>query len=150
MVALVEQMALLEDVDFVALRDQWRRVFRGPAPDLPADLMRRAIAWRLQERVSGGLSLGTIRTIASLQARVVKAGGAVVPVSPVLKPGTKLVREWHGRTCIVLVCDDGFAFENRRYRSLTQIAREITGVAWSGPRFFGLVTRGRKDGDAER
>ena len=116
---------------------------------MPADLMRRAIAWRLQERVSGGLSPATLRLISALQTKVAKAGGTVVPISPVLKPGTKLIREWHGRTCIVLVCDDSFAFENRRYRSLTQIAREVTGVAWSGPRFFGLVSRGWKDANAQ-
>jgi len=48
------------------------------------------------------------------------------------------VRQWHGQIYQVQVLEDGFEFEHRQYRSLTQIAREITGAAWSGPRFFGL------------
>ncbi len=56
-----------------------------------------------------------------------------------LKPGTTLVREWHGRTHTVLVlADGGFEHEGRRYASLTRLARAITGARWSGPRFFGL------------
>src|SRR5204862_1884723 len=57
---------------------------------------------------------------------------------PELKPGTRLIREWQGRTYDVLVIDDGFSWQNTRYRSLSAIARKITGTAWSGPLFFGL------------
>lgn len=60
-----------------------------------------------------------------------------------LKIGTRLVREWHGRTCHVTVLEEGFLFEDRRYASLTQIARAVTGANWSGPRFFGLRQRVR-------
>ena len=72
-----------------------------------------------------------------------EAGGAPTPkpAPPRLKPGARLVREWHGRTHSVVVLDDAFEFEGKRYRSLTQIAREITGAHWSGPRFFGLAKR---------
>jgi hypothetical protein len=55
-----------------------------------------------------------------------------------LKPGVTLVREWHGRTHTVLVREDGFEYQDQRCASLTQIARQITGAHWSGPRFFGL------------
>ena len=61
------------------------------------------------------------------------------PIS--LKPGTRLVREWRGVTHTVLVHADGFEWNGKRYRSLTVIAREITGAHWSGPRFFGLRRR---------
>ena len=61
---------------------------------------------------------------------------ATPPIS--LKPGTRLVREWRGVTHTVLVHADGVEWNGRRYRSLTVIAREITGAHWSGPRFFGL------------
>src|SRR5207237_934122 len=57
---------------------------------------------------------------------------------PELKPGTRLVREWQGRTYDVLVLDDGFSWQNTRYRSLSALAGKITGTAWSGPLFFGL------------
>jgi hypothetical protein len=56
----------------------------------------------------------------------------------VLKPGTRLIREWQRRTHDVLVLDDGFSWQGTRYRSLSAIARKITGTAWSGPLFFGL------------
>ena len=59
--------------------------------------------------------------------------------SRTIKPGTRLVREWHGVTHTVLVLDDGVEWQGRRYRSLSLVAREITGARWSGPRFFGLA-----------
>jgi len=61
-----------------------------------------------------------------------------------LKPGTRLVRRWHDKVHTVTVLCEGFEFEERHYSSLTQIARQITGAAWSGPRFFGLKRRGCK------
>jgi hypothetical protein len=125
------------------LREKWRSVFRTVAPDMAPDLMRRAIAWRLQERVHGGLAPSTVKAIAALQASSARDGG--LTTAPVLKPGTRLVREWHGRTFHVLVCDEGYEYQQRRYRSLSQIAREITSAAWSGPRFFGLKSD-KRDG----
>ena len=142
---LDQQLEELRSCSSSALREQWRTAFRSVAPDMAPDLMRRAIAWRLQERVHGGLSPSVMKTIAALQAGLARNGGAQAVASPALKAGTRLVREWHGRTYTVLVCDDGFEFEQRRYRSLSQIAREITGAAWSGPRFFGLKS-GKNNG----
>jgi hypothetical protein len=60
----------------------------------------------------------------------------------VLRPGTRLVREWQGRQVDVLVTEDGFVWEERSYTSLSGIARAVTGAHWSGPRFFGIVRRG--------
>jgi len=136
MARLDDQLEELRNCSSSALRQQWRTIFRSVAPDMPPDLMRRAIAWRLQERVHGGLAPSAMKTILALQASLARDGGGAV--APVLKPGTRLVREWHGRTYHVLVCDEGYEYDQRRYRSLSQIAREITGAAWSGPRFFGL------------
>jgi hypothetical protein len=67
------------------------------------------------------------------------AGRIAAPSAPRIKPGARLIREWHGRTHAVCVTDVGFEFEGATYRSLTKIAREITGTQWSGPRFFGLT-----------
>jgi len=136
MARLDDQLEELRNCSSSALREQWRSVFRTVAPDMVPDLMRRAIAWRLQERVHGGLAPSAMKTITALQSSRAREGG--VTAAPVLKPGTRLVREWHGRTYHVLVCDEGYEHDGRRYRSLSQIAREITGAAWSGPRFFGL------------
>jgi hypothetical protein len=59
-------------------------------------------------------------------------------------PGARLIREWHGRTHIVTITDAGFDYAGDSYRSLTEIAKTITGTHWSGPRFFGLGAAGGK------
>ncbi len=120
------------------LRAAWRAQYRGPAPNLGPDLLRRGIAWRMQERSAGKLSPTTRREIERLIARLnageepAKAGAAK------LKPGTRLIRSWGGTVHQVMVLEDGFEHKGRHYRSLSQIARAITGAHWSGPRFFGL------------
>src|SRR5262249_59794598 len=69
----------------------------------------------------------------------VKASGATrIRAGPELQAGARLVREWQGRTYEVLVLDEGFSWQGRHYRSLSAVARTITGTAWSGPLFFGL------------
>lgn len=71
-----------------------------------------------------------------------KARHAKKPSTPLYKPGTRLVREWQGVTHEITIEDDGFTWNGHRYRSLSHIAREITGTRWSGPRFFGLTREG--------
>ena len=74
----------------------------------------------------------------TLAAEFETRGTIAPPSGPKIKPGSRLVREWHGRTHTVCVTDDGFEFQGKSYRSLTKIALDITGAQWSGPRFFGL------------
>jgi hypothetical protein len=128
------------------LRSRWREVYRSIAPDIGPDLLRRGIAYRLQERGQGSLTSATRREIERQIKRLGKGDEASVR-TPSLKPGTRLVRSWRGRMHQVLVLEDGFEFDGRRYGSLTQIASDITGAHWSGPRFFGLLAklRGRAD-----
>jgi hypothetical protein len=99
------------------------------------------LAQKLQERRYGGLPAVVRRELARIAA-----GDQPTGVRPLtkksIKPGTRLLREWQGRSIQVVVAEDGFLWENRRYRSLSEIAREVTGVRWSGPRFFGLNTNG--------
>lgn len=123
------------------LRARWREVYRSVAPDIGPDLLRRGIAYRLQERGKGGLTVTTRREIERLIKRLGQGEVALGSSVPSLKPGTRLVRSWHDRMHQVLVLEEGFEFEGRRYVSLSQIARDITGAHWSGPRFFGLVKR---------
>jgi hypothetical protein len=99
----------------------------------------RALAYRIQEIAFGGLSKATLRRLASLAAEFESDGRIATPAQPRIKPGARLVREWHGRTHAVVVTEEGFEFEGKLYRSLTGMAREVTGAAWSGPRFFGLA-----------
>lgn len=122
------------------LRAEWRRVVKSPAPAWPEDLLVHGIAWHLQVKATGDLSLSAKRELARLASRPLLARAA--PVADRLRPGTRLVRRWHGVTYAVLVTDDGFTFEGKAFSSLTEIARTITGAGWSGPRFFGLTRRG--------
>ena len=106
------------------------------------DLLIRAIAWRLQEEVCGGLSNSARRQLARHAQELRSSGSISVSSSADLKPGTKLIREWQGRVHEVVIVEDGYVWSGKRYRSLSQIARIITGTRWSGPRFFG--TRGSR------
>jgi hypothetical protein len=136
---LSDRLGVLVRLSLADLRLEWRRLYRAAPPRLSRDLMMRAIAYRLQEIAHGGPSKATQRRLATLTTEF-EAGGRIAPPSgPRVKPGSRLVREWHGRTHTVCVTDDGFEFQGKGYRSLTKIAFDITGAQWSGPRFFGLT-----------
>lgn len=100
--------------------------------------MARGIAYRLQERLHGGLSRAADKQIWAITKRLKRTGSVTDPHAVTLKPGTRLVRSWNGTVHSVLVCETGYEFEGRLYASLSQVARDITGAHWSGPRFFGL------------
>jgi Protein of unknown function (DUF2924) len=137
--ALSDRLAALPTLDLGDLRLEWRRLYRADPPRLSRDVMMRAIAYRLQEIAHGGLSKLTQRRLMTL-AREFETSGTIAPSQgPRIKPGSRLVREWHGRTHVVTVSDLGFEFEGKAYKSLTKIAQDITGAQWSGPRFFGLT-----------
>jgi hypothetical protein len=137
----VEHARLCEMTIF-ELRGEWRRLHRAlPPMRLSRDLLMRGIIYKLQERPLGGLSKSILHKLERLNLDS-GASGARKPALPIsLKAGTRLVREWRGVTHTVLVHADGVEWNGRRYRSLTIVAREITGAHWSGPRFFGLRTR---------
>jgi hypothetical protein len=92
----------------------------------------------MQERAHGGLAPAIKRRLRVLAAEVEANGAGAFAPALLLKPGTRLLREWGGKTHTVIVLDDGFEYDGERHHSLTQIARRITGAHWSGPRFFGL------------
>jgi hypothetical protein len=96
------------------------------------------VAWKIQEQAYGGLGAATKRRLADLAKSMERDGDVTRNRVARLKPGAKLIREWRGETHTVVVLDDGFQWKGSQWRSLSVIAREITGVHWSGPRFFGL------------
>ena len=102
--------------------------------------MIRAVAYRIQERTYGGLKGPLKRKLKAAMAEYEQGEKAKISPSTKLQPGIRLVREWHGQRYDVQVLDNGFEFDGRSYKSLTAIAREITGARWSGPRFFGIST----------
>lgn len=146
MARIEEQLAGLATLSPARLRAEWCRLHRGQAltEGLTSSQLIRAIAWRLQEKASGGLPPARVRELDRLSQQLESDGEIDVAGARSLKPGSRLVRHWHGTVHSVTVLDEGFEFEERHYSSLTQIARQITGAAWSGPRFFGLK-RKRQD-----
>jgi hypothetical protein len=139
---LAQRLAALPDLSTDQLRAEWRRLFRSQPPRLSPDLMQRAIAHRLQELAHGGLAKAAKRKLASL-AEGPRDERPLPDAGRTLRPGARLVREWHGRTHVVVIREDGFEYAGQLHRSLTKIARQITGSHWSGPRFFGLSKAGQ-------
>ena len=138
---LESRLSELANMSPAQLRSLWRDIFRTPAPEAAPDLLRRSIAWRLQERMHGGLTPSVKMRISKLQKKLAKSSLAGMPPEIALKPGTRLVRTWNGKSYHVLVGDEGFEYDGRQFGSLSHIAEEITGAHWSGPRFFGLRKR---------
>jgi hypothetical protein len=139
---LAAEIAKLSSLDPRELKDRWKDLYgTEPPAKISRDLMRRAIAYRLQERAFGGLKPATLR----LLDRAAEDAYARRPIDTgqvrVIKPGTALIREWNGATHQVTVLEEGVSYQNKRYHSLSEVARAITGSRWSGPLFFGLKGR---------
>lgn len=131
----------LPQMSLATLRALWRRLFRASQPTISRDLMIRGLAYRrLQEQSLGGLTKTTQRKLRALQQEFASQGDITAPIAVSIKPGSRLVREWHGKPHVVTVTEAGFAYAGQTYRSLTRIAHHITGAHWSGPRFFGLTS----------
>jgi Protein of unknown function (DUF2924) len=137
---LVAQLDQLRQLTPEELLEQWQTLFGGDPPSkLRSSLIIQAIAYRLQEKALGGLKPATLRLLERIADDA--AAGRPVSATPAkihTTTGTVLMREWHGEKHQVTVMEDGFLYRARRFRSLSQIARAITGARWSGPLFFGL------------
>ena len=124
------EIAALAALDRPALAERWNEAFGCRAPlSCQATLLRCALAWHMQSLLSQS-EVG--RATASLRH------ASSSPAAFSLSAGTRLLREWNGQTHHVTVLDGGFAYDGRTWRSLSAIARFITGTRWSGPLFFGL------------
>ena len=137
--AVEGELDRLPGMRIVDLRIRYRELFRAEPPRaFGPDLLRRSIAHRIQERAYGGLSREHQRLLDQLvkAARAKPNGRLELPRR--IKPGSELVRTWNRRTYRIVVLKSGFAYEGRTYKSLSEIASEITGTNWNGPRFFGL------------
>jgi hypothetical protein len=138
----IERLAAL-DPD--ALRIEWQRMTATPPPRrMQKPLLLRALAYRIQAEAFGGLSKADARALAVAFGGAIEHGAARngKPIRALrLKPGTRLVREWHGRVHEVTVLEVGFAWNGGSHRSLSEIARAITGTRWNGLVFFGVKQR---------
>jgi Protein of unknown function (DUF2924) len=145
---LALDIAVLQTLDIAQLRERWRTLYKTDAPPrLSRDLLMRAAAYRMQERALGGLKLTTRRLFQRIAADT--HARRPLKLTPVRKldPGAVLIREWGGIKYKVVVVEGGFSFRGQRRRSLSEVARLITGSRWSGPLFFGLKNRGREVGN---
>ncbi len=141
---LAAEFERLEGLSVVELREAWRRLHQTPAPQrLSREILMRGITYNLQERAFGGSSRSSLRRLRHGNEAASRGASRPPPVS--LRPGTQLVREWHGVTHTVIVLADGVEWRGQSYKSLSVVARQITGAHWSGPRFFGLKS-GASDG----
>ncbi|MER9351983.1 DUF2924 domain-containing protein [Mesorhizobium sp. M0514] len=162
---LETEIAAIGDLTRDELAVAWTRAFGcAPPKGIKRGLLERSAAWHLQARRLGGLPLAVRKTLRTGNTRRLSkasandtgpealsngAGSTAVTTRPVQsakalaianppRPGSRLMREWNGRMHIVEVIDGGFSLDGKTYRSLSAVARRITGAQWSGPRFFGL------------
>jgi hypothetical protein len=146
---ILQQVTALRNMPLDRLRQKWRALFGTDAPAYSASHMVRRLAYRLQELHYGGLAAAAQEALAQVAAEEAAAGNARRNAgrkrrsanTPAL--GTRLVREWHGKRHEVTVCHDGtFEYAGTRFRTLSAVAKVISGQHCSGPRFFGLQTGG--------
>jgi hypothetical protein len=118
----------IESADLDGLREEWRRRYGVPPRLRSKTLLRHLLAWRIQAETFGGLDEETRRLLRDERPRR----------EPLVARGSVITREWRGVTHQIEAADDGFLYDGRRWKSLSEIARVITGTRWNGPRFFGL------------
>jgi hypothetical protein len=141
--AISKQIAQLYGLSRKELLDMWQELYRRAAPDgIRRELMVPFLAYRIQENAYGGLKPATraeLRRIARSLER--STASPELRIQPKIKSGTTILRQWRRETHEVLVTESGYEYRGASFKSLSQIARAITGTKWSGPLFFGLKKR---------
>lgn len=143
---VLAQLAALKGAPVGDLKQKWRDLFEREPPPYNRRFLESRLAYRIQELAYGGLTEATIERLdalaAELEGKTPKRNRQLVEDRPMA--GTRLIREWRGTEYSVTVRQDDFEFQGRPYKSLSAIARRITGTQWNGLVFFGLKnTRGR-------
>jgi hypothetical protein len=134
-----ERVAALPTLSKAALCDLWKQYFHSSPPSkLRRDLMIPILAYRIQMRAFGSLSARAQERLRQLSRGFEKGSDLIPERSPRIRPGTRLVRQWGDCVYLVNVQTNGYEYQGTRYRSLSEIARLITGTRWSGPLFFGI------------
>ena len=142
MAELEIEIAHLRTLDLDGLRARWRTIFGRQAPvHLARHFLRRILAYRVQAEALGDLDVATMRVLSRIAGSDAR-GDPSAPVPQQVRPGTMLVREWHGVNHRVLALDEGFAWNGGTFKSLSQVARAITGTRWNGLIFFGIKRQG--------
>lgn len=137
-----ERLKTLLGMSKAALCQLWEELFNKPVPErIRKELMVRILAYRIQEQAFGGLNPKIRRRLDQIAGALGKNQNAAIANMARLKPGTRLIRSWQGKTHTVTIEESGYQYQGRQYGSLSEIARHITGTQWSGPLFFGLKSR---------
>jgi hypothetical protein len=139
---VLAQLAALKTAPTPALKARWRELFDAEPPPYNRRFLESRLAYRIQELAYGGLSEATLDRLRALGEQLAN-GGKIARVRADRKPirGTRLIREWQGVEHCVTVRDDDFEYGGRPYKSLSSIARAITGTRWNGWVFFGLKSQ---------
>ena len=147
---LAAEIARLSKLDIDDLRGRWKAICgKAPSREIGRSFLTRAIAYRLQERAYDELKPSTHRLLGRA-ADESASGSSKRPQTRMARSGTILIREWQGIAHRVTMLGEGVSFNGKRYRSLSEVAREITGSRWSGPRFFGLRSQITENNHAAR
>lgn len=124
--------------DRAALVKKWVRFYNGrPPKGISRQTLELAVAYHRQARQHGGLPANRVKQLIRI-AKQKKMGPLPISKSQQLKPGARLIREWRGQSYVVDILEKGYLWQKQVYGSLSEVAREITGARWSGPRFFGV------------
>jgi len=138
------KMSAIADLSTHALRKSWRARFGNDPPSIRSRaILAHLLAWRIQIDAIGGLDNATTRSLTKIAEALARDGSYEPKIRRGFSTGVVLSREWKGVAHKVTVVEGGFQHLGKRYRSLSDIARTITGTRWSGPRFFGLEQKGR-------
>jgi hypothetical protein len=145
--SVLRQLAVLQSLSLDELRDKWRDLYGAEPPRYQRQLLIKRLAYRIQELFHGGLSASAMAHLAKLAesdpvAQVVAKPAPSRSRDDQLLPGTRLIRIWNDQRHEVIAQADGFDYAGRSFRSLSAIAREITGTRWNGRVFFGLKRAG--------
>lgn len=137
---IVAQIAALKGMAAPALKARWRELFGSEPPPYNRRFLESRLAYRVQELAYGGLSRDTERRLRALAEQPAKGAGATGKAMASNRPvsGTRLIREWKGVEHVVTVRDQDFEYHGRPFKSLSAVARTITGTRWNGLVFFGL------------
>ncbi|MFN3233157.1 MAG: DUF2924 domain-containing protein [Alphaproteobacteria bacterium] len=136
------EIAALDDPSDEDVKARFEALYKCPPPPrMRREMLVRAIAHRIQENAAGGPDKALKARLDRMAAELGRTGKVTVKKSNGIKPGTKFLREWDGVTHEVTAAGDGFLYNGDTYRSLSQVARKITGTRWSGPVFFGIKDR---------
>lgn len=136
---LEAEIRRLPDLSLADLRDRWKTVFGNPAPlSLRRKFLARAVAYQMQVQAYGGLSSSTKRRLREIADAVRRGNPDAAGITRQIRPGTQMIRQWRDKTHIVTAIAGGFEWNGQTYKSLSAVAKDITGTNWNGYAFFGI------------